>query len=203
MDDETIRDCAIIAVVAVFLFVVRSLTFPRPVVDLRALKNRNFVGCILSFITGMGIFATIYLTPLFLGYVRGYSAWQIGMAIASTGTASLVGVPIYIMLARKFDTRWLMMVGLAFSVVHVELQPITHDWGAGEFFCRKSCGVSPSVRDGPGVNLGLGSLSPERLKYASGLFNMMRNLGGAVGIAVCGTISMTAPTSISRRSRRI
>ena len=57
------------------LFIIRSLTFARPVVDLRALKNRNFaLGCFLSFVTGIGIFSTIYLTPLFLGYVRGYSA---------------------------------------------------------------------------------------------------------------------------------
>ena len=101
-DDATIRDCAMIAGVAGFLFVVRSLTFPRPVVDLRALGNRNFtLGCILSFITGIGIFSTIYLTPLFLGYVRGFSAWQTGMAVFSTGMASLVGVPVYVMLAKQ------------------------------------------------------------------------------------------------------
>ena len=101
-DDATIRGCAMIAGVAGVLFVIRSLTFPRPVVDLRALGNRNFtVGCVLSFITGIGIFSTIYLTPLFLGYVRGFSAWQTGMAIFSTGLASLAGVPIYVMLARR------------------------------------------------------------------------------------------------------
>ena len=85
-----------------FLFIVRSLTVPQPVVDLRALGNRNFtLGCILSFMTGIGIFSTIYLTPLFLGYVRGYSAWQTGMAVFSTGMASLVGVPVYIILAKN------------------------------------------------------------------------------------------------------
>ena len=73
--------------------------------------------------TGIGIFATIYLTPLFLGYVRGFSAWQTGMAIFSTGVASLVGMPVYILLAKRFDTRWLMMVGLAsFGCRDVELQ---------------------------------------------------------------------------------
>jgi MFS transporter, DHA2 family, multidrug resistance protein len=96
------------------LFVARSLTFARPVVHLRALTNRNFsVGCFLSFVTGIGIFSTIYLTPLFLGYFRGFSAWQTGIAIFSTRAASLIGVPIYIFLARKFDIRWLMMLGLA------------------------------------------------------------------------------------------
>ncbi|MBN8897829.1 MAG: DHA2 family efflux MFS transporter permease subunit, partial [Rhodospirillales bacterium] len=78
--DETIRRCALIAAVSGAAFVLRSLTFANPVVDLRALGNRNFLlGCILSFVTGVGMFATIYLTPLFLGYVRGFSAWQTGL----------------------------------------------------------------------------------------------------------------------------
>ena len=78
------------------------MTYAHPVVDLRALTNRNFlVGSILSFVTGIGVFSTIYLTPLFLGYVRGYSAWQTGVAVFSTGVASLIGVPIYVTLARS------------------------------------------------------------------------------------------------------
>jgi DHA2 family multidrug resistance protein len=190
-DDETIRSCALIAAVSGILFVVRSLTFARPVVDLRALKNRNFaLGCILSFITGVGIFSTIYLTPLFLGYVRGFSAWQTGTAIFSTGAASLIGVPFYIMFARKFDARLLMMFGLAsFGLAMWSYSFITHDWGGDQLFIPQVLRGFPQVfAVAPSVVLGLGSLPPERLKYASGLFNMMRNLGGAVGIAVCGAI---------------
>jgi MFS transporter, DHA2 family, multidrug resistance protein len=180
-DDATIRDCTMIAAVAGFLFIVRSLTVPRPVVDLRALGNRNFtLGCILSFITGIGIFSTIYLTPLFLGYVRGYSAWQTGMAVFSTGMASLVGVPVYVILAKRFDTCWLTMIGLAsFGLSMWSFSFITHDWGAAELFLPQILRGFPQVfAVAPSVNLGLGSLPPERLKYASGLFNMMRNLGG-------------------------
>ncbi len=190
-DDRTIRTCAWIAAIAGILFVIRSLTFARPVVDLRALGNRNFaLGCILSFVTGIGIFSTIYLTPLFLGYVRGFSAWQTGVAIFSTGAASLIGVPVYIVLARKIDTRWLMMFGLAsFGLAMWSYSFITHDWGGGELFVPQVLRGFPQVfAVAPAVTLGLGSLPPERLKYASGLFNMMRNLGGAVGIAVCGVI---------------
>jgi DHA2 family multidrug resistance protein len=190
-DDATIKTCAIIAGAAGILFVIRSLTFARPVVDLRALGNRNFsLGCLLSFITGVGIFSTIYLTPLFLGYVRGFSAWQTGTAIFSTGVASMVGVPVYIVLARKFDTRYLMMFGLAtFGLSMWSFSFITHDWGAAQLFLPQVLRGFPQVfAVAPSVNLGLGSLPPERLKYASGLFNMMRNLGGAVGIAVCGAI---------------
>ncbi len=190
-DDATIKLFAIVAVIAGILFVIRSLTFANPVVDLRALKNRNFlVGSILSFMTGVGIFATIFLTPLFLGYVRGYDAWQIGVAIASTGAASLVGIPIYIALAKRFDTRWLMMFGLAsFALSMWSFSGITQDWSGKELFWPQFLRGFPQVfAIAPAVTLGLGSLPPERLKYASGLFNMMRNLGGAIGIAVCATI---------------
>ena len=190
-DDGTIRLCAWLAAASGLLFVIRSLSFARPVVDLRALGNRSFaVGCFLSFVTGIGIFSTIYLTPLFLGYVRGFSAWQTGVAIFSTGAASLAGVPVYIYLARKFDTRWLMMFGLAsFALAMWSFSFITHDWGGAELLVPQVLRGFPQVfAVAPAVTLGLGSLPPERLKYASGLFNMMRNLGGAVGIAVCGAI---------------
>lgn len=190
-DDPTIETLSVVAVVAGISFVIRSLTFKNPVVDLRALGNRNFLlGCILSFLTGVCIFATIYLTPLFLGYIRGFSAWQIGVAIASTGAASLIGVPVYIALAKKFDTRWLMMFGMAcFGLSMWDFTFITHDWGSRELLLPQILRGFPQVfAVAPAVNLGLGSISPNRLKYASGLFNMMRNLGGAIGIAVCGTI---------------
>ncbi|HTR40003.1 MAG TPA: DHA2 family efflux MFS transporter permease subunit [Pseudomonadales bacterium] len=190
-DDETIKVLSYVAIISGVLFIIRSLTYANPVFDLRALGNRNFaLGCVLSFITGIGIFATIFLTPLFLGYVRGFSAWQIGMAIFSTGAASLIGVPFYIMLARKFDTRWLMMFGMAlfgFSLWNFSF--ITNQWDGGNLFWPQILRGFPQVFVvAPAVTLGLGSLPPARLKYASGLFNMMRNLGGAIGIAVCATI---------------
>ncbi len=190
-DDSTIRLCAWIAGISLALFVARSLTFRNPVVDLRALTNRNFaLGCFLSFVTGIGIFTTIYLTPLFLGYVRGFSAWQTGVAVFSTGVASLLGTPVYIVLARRFDVRWLMMFGLAsFGLAMWSFSFITHDWGAAELLVPQILRGFPQVfAVAPSVTLGLGSLPPERLKYASGLFNMMRNLGGAVGIAASAAI---------------
>ena len=189
--DSTIRDTAMIAAISGVLFVTRSLTYRFPVVDLRALRNRNFsVGCILSFVTGIGIFSTIYLTPLFLGYVRGFSAWQTGVAVFSTGIASIVGVPVYVMLGKRVDLRWLMMFGLAsFGLSMWSFTFITHDWGAGQLLVPQILRGFPQVfAVAPAVTLGLGSLPPERLKYASGLFNMMRNLGGAVGIAICGAV---------------
>ncbi len=190
-DDATIRQTAAVAALSLGLFGWRSMVIANPVVDLRAFGNRNFaVGCLLSFVTGIGIFTTIYLTPLFLGYTRGFSAYQIGTAIFSTGIASLLGTPVYILLARRLDTRWLMAAGLAsFAVAMWSYSAITHEWGAAELLWPQLLRGFPQVfAVAPSVSLGLGSLPPDRLKYASGLFNMMRNLGGAVGIAVAAAI---------------
>jgi len=191
-DDAGIRHCAWASGVSGVLFIWRSLAYAHPVVELRALGNRNFlIGCILSFITGLGIFGTIYLIPLFLGYVRGLSAWQTGVILSATGLGSLLGVPCYIALARRgVDTRWLMAFGLSmFGLSMLSFSRITHDWGEGQLFWPQIIRGFPQVfAVAPAVTLGLGSLPMARLKYASGLFNMMRNLGGAVGIAICGAI---------------
>src|SRR5215813_13682117 len=189
--DDTIRTTAWIAGIAGIAFVWRSLTAARPVVDLRALKSRNFsLGCFFSFVTGIGIFATVYLTPLFLGRVRGFSALEIGMAIFSTGLFQVCAIPFYTYLARRIDLRWLMMFGLAcFAVGMWNFTPITHDWGWRELLLPQAFrGFAQQFAVAPTVTLTLGGLAPERLKLASGLFNLMRNLGGAIGIAACGTI---------------
>ncbi len=129
--DPTIRTTAWIAGLSGVAFIWRSLTFARPIVDLRALKGRNFsLGCCFSFVTGIGIFATIYLTPLFLARARGFSALEIGVAVCSTGAFQICAIPIYTTLARWIDMRWLMMFGFAcFTLSMWDFTFITHDWG--------------------------------------------------------------------------
>jgi DHA2 family multidrug resistance protein len=191
MQDTTIRTTAWIAGISGVLFVWRGLAAEHPVVDLRALKDRNFaLGCFFSFVTGIGLFATIYLTPLFLGRVEGYSALQIGKAVFSTGVFQILTIPIYSMLANRVDLRWLLMVGLAlFAASMFEFTPITHDWSATELlFPQALRGMGQQLAVPPTVTLTLGGLLPSKLKQASGLFNLMRNLGGAIGIAACATI---------------
>jgi MFS transporter, DHA2 family, multidrug resistance protein len=189
--DPTIRTTAWIAGLSGIAFVWRSLTYANPVVDLRALKSRNFsLGCLFSFVAGIGIFATIYLTPLFLGRVRGFSAQEIGWTVFSTGVFQLSAIPIYTYCARRVDLRWLLMGGLAcFAIGIWSFTPITHDWGWRELLLPQALrGFAQQFAIAPTVTLTLGGLAPERLKLASGLFNLMRNLGGAIGIAACGTI---------------
>ncbi|ODP32449.1 DHA2 family efflux MFS transporter permease subunit [Pandoraea sp. ISTKB] len=189
--DDTIRTTAWLAGLCGVAFIWRSLVYAQPIVDLRALKQRNFaLGCFFSFATGIGIFATIYLTPLFLGRVRGFSAFEIGMAVFSTGIFQLLSIPVYTMLANRVDLRILMMVGIGgFGLSMWQFAPITHDWGTAQLMLPQALrGAAQQFAVAPIVTLTLGSLPPARLRLASGLFNLMRNLGGAIGIAVCTTV---------------
>ncbi len=191
LEDRTVLTTAWITGISGVGFVWRSLAYAHPVVDLRALKSRNFsLGCFFSFVTGIGIFATIYLTPLFLGRVRGFSALQIGEAVFTTGVFQVMAIPVYMMLSRRVDLRWIMMSGLAlFGVSMLNFAPITHDWGWRELLLPQALrGFAQQFAVAPTVTLTLGGLAPDRLKLASGLFNLMRNLGGAIGIAGCGTV---------------
>ncbi|MFL6604492.1 MAG: DHA2 family efflux MFS transporter permease subunit [Steroidobacteraceae bacterium] len=189
--DSTIRFTGWIAILSGIAFVWRSLTYANPVVDLRALKSRNFaLGCFFSFVAGVGIFAIIYLSPLFLGRVRGFSAQEIGWTVFTTGVFQLLAIPVYTYCARRVDLRWLLMIGLAcFALGIWSFTPITHEWGWREFLLPQALrGFAQQFAIAPTVTLTLGGLAPERLKLASGLFNLMRNLGGAIGIAACGTV---------------
>ncbi|HEY4083719.1 MAG TPA: DHA2 family efflux MFS transporter permease subunit [Burkholderiaceae bacterium] len=189
--DSTILATAWISGLTGVAFIARSLIVKNPIVDLRALKDRNFaLSSVFSFITGIGIFATIYLTPIFLGRVRGFSALEIGTAVFSTGVFQVMSIPLYAFLASRFDLRWILAAGLAlFAISMWNFAPITHDWGAHELLLPQALrGMGQQLSVPPIVTLALGGLPPARLKLASGLFNLMRNLGGAIGIAACATV---------------
>ena len=191
LGDDLIRTTAWISGLAGVAFIWRSLTYANPVVDLRALKDRNFaLGCFFSFATGVGLFATIYLTPVFLARVRGFSSLDIGLAVFTTGIFQVSAIPFYAFLSRRVDLRWLLMFGLfCFALSMYQFTPITHEWGWEELLLPQALrGFSQQFAVAPTVTLTLGSLAQARLKLASGLFNLMRNLGGAIGIALCGTI---------------
>ena len=111
--DDAIVICAWISGICGFLFIVHALTAKDPIVDLRALVVRNFgIGSLLSFVTGIGIFVTVFLTPLFLAQVRAFSSLQIGMALLSVGAFQLIALCAYAFAARYFSLRALLVFGL-------------------------------------------------------------------------------------------
>lgn len=176
------------------MFFWRALTQPVPVVDLTAFKNRNFaVGCTLTFIIGIGLYGLTYLYPLFLARVRGYNSLQIGETVFVTGAFMFLSAPIIGALSRKYDPRIFIALGLVgFVISTFELTPITAQWSFDELFLPQALrGVALMFCMVPINMLALGTLGPEQVKNASGLFNLMRNLGGAVGLAIINTMLTT------------
>ncbi|HEY3599906.1 MAG TPA: DHA2 family efflux MFS transporter permease subunit [Paraburkholderia sp.] len=189
--DDAILACAWIAGISGFLFFVHAFTAKEPIVDLRALAIRNFgIGSLLSFVTGIGIFCMVFLTPVFLSRVRGFDSLQIGLALLSVGCFQLLGLIAYSVLSRFVSLRKLLVFGLVlFGIGCLMYLPVTHDWGWRELLVPQALrGIGQQFCIAPIVTMSLGSLPASRLKSASGLFNLMRNLGGAIGIAVVSTM---------------
>jgi DHA2 family multidrug resistance protein len=189
--DDVIVLCTWVSAVSGFLFLVHAFTAKEPIVDLRALAIRNFgIGSLLSFITGIGLFCTVFLTPVFLGRVRGFDSLQIGIALLSVGCFQLIALVAYSRLARVINMRWLMVFGLAcFGLGCYLYVPLTNQWGWQELLLPQALrGIGQQFCVPPIVTMALGSLPQSRLRSASGLFNLMRNLGGAIGIAVSSTM---------------
>ncbi len=189
--DGTIALVAVVTVMAAIAFFMRALTAREPIVDLRAFADRNFAtGSLFSFALGVGLYGLVYLFPLFLARVRGYDLLETGTTMFVTGIFMMITAPIAGMMAQKVDPRLMMAVGLAlFAVSCFELVPITQDWAFWELFVPQAVrGVALMICMIPVSILALGTLPPERVKNASGLFNLTRNLGGAVGLALITTI---------------
>ncbi|MFQ8431677.1 DHA2 family efflux MFS transporter permease subunit [Amaricoccus sp. W119] len=190
-EDRGIVIFTVVTVVFGVLFFWRALTAKTPIVDLSAFTDRNFaVGSILTFVLGIGLYGLTYLYPLYLAWIRGYTALQIGETVFVTGIFMFLTAPIVGALMRKVDPRKLIFVGLTgFALSSFELTPITADWAFGElFFPQALRGVSLMLCMIPINQLALGTLPMDGIKNASGLFNLTRNLGGAVGLAAINTV---------------
>jgi DHA2 family multidrug resistance protein len=177
--------------IAAAAFVTRTLRSRRPLVDLRTFRNRNFsIGCLLSFVLGMGLFGSVYLMPVFLAYVREHNALQIGEIMLVTGVAQLAAAPVAVAMVRRFDIRLLTAIGFLLFAIGLGLSSAqTRSADFVEMFWPQAVrGWAIMFCILPPTQLALGQFVRSAVADASGLFNMMRNLGGAIGIAVIDTI---------------
>jgi DHA2 family multidrug resistance protein len=190
LQDQAVFVCAVVSTVGAVLFFFRAFTAEEPIVDLKAFTNINFAfGSIFSFVMGIGLYGLTYLYPIFLGRIRGYDSMMIGEALFVSGLAMFFTAPVSGFLSRKMDPRLMMMVGfLGFAAGTWRMTNLTADWDFGELLVPQILrGCSLMLCMVPINNIALGTLPPERLKNASGLFNLTRNLGGAVGLALINT----------------
>jgi DHA2 family multidrug resistance protein len=189
--DEVVLVLTVLCVGAAIAFFYRAFTARQPIVELRAFADRNFaVGCAFSFVMGIGLYGLTYLYPLYLGRVRGYSALQIGETMFVSGLCMFFMAPVAGRLMRMLDPRVMMGIGfIGFAIGTWLITGLTKDWDFWELFVPQIFrGASLMICMVPINNIALGTLSPERVKNASGLYNLTRNLGGAVGLAVINTV---------------
>jgi DHA2 family multidrug resistance protein len=183
-------------VVALALWIWHSWTHRDGMVDLHVLKNRNFrVGCILIAMLGMCIYITIAILPLYLQEIMGYTAFAAGLAVAPRGLGAIIGSPLIGILGSRIDNRKLLTLGfvgfglcaLLFATINLDIGPYTL------FIPITLTGLSLSFVFVPMSTLMMSSIPNNEMGNAAGLGNMLRNIGGSIGIS-------TASTAIIRRA---
>jgi DHA2 family multidrug resistance protein len=190
--DSSITFFSVLSAVSAVLFVHRMLTRREPLVDLRLLADRNFaLGCLFMGVIGVGLYGAVYIIPLFLAQVRDYDSFEIGKAMFATGITMFFTGPIAGRVSNLIDLRRMTAFGLfVFGLSCWWLARLTSLSGTWEIMGAQSLrGFALMFLFLPVNQLSLGTLPPVALKNASGLFNTMRNLGGAIGIAVLGTLA--------------
>jgi DHA2 family multidrug resistance protein len=190
LDDSTIAFLAAVSGISAIVFFVRVLMARSPIVDLRAFTDRNFaLGSLFSFVLGVGLYGLTYLYPIYLAQIRGYDALMIGDTMFVSGLAMFLTAPAAGQLAAKVDPRLLLAGGfMIFALGSWQMTYMTRDWDFWELFWPQVLrGVGMMLAIVPITNVALGTLAPDRVKNASGLFNLMRNLGGAIGLASINT----------------
>jgi MFS transporter, DHA2 family, multidrug resistance protein len=190
-NDEAVLILTWVSALSAVVFFWRVLTAEEPIVDIRAFSNRNFaLGSIFSFTVGIGLYGLTYLYPVYLGQIRGYNALMIGEALFVTGLTQFFTAPLAGKLMGKIDPRIMMVIGLfALALSSYMMTGLTRDWDFWELLVPQMLrGFGLMFAMIPVNNIALGALPPERLKNASGLFNLTRNLGGAVGLALLNTM---------------
>ncbi|HVX99584.1 MAG TPA: DHA2 family efflux MFS transporter permease subunit [Pseudorhodoplanes sp.] len=190
-DDEAVFWLAAVSMVSAVVFFARVLTARVPIVDLRAFADRNFtIGSMFSFVLGIGLYGLTYLYPIYLAQIRGYNALMIGETMFVSGLAMFLTAPVAGRLTTKVDPRYMLMAGfLIFSFGSWLMTSLTRDWDFYELLWPQIFrGVGMMLSIVPITNVALGTLTPQMIKNASGLFNLMRNLGGAIGLAAINTL---------------
>ena len=179
-----------ISAIAFIFLLIRELRIKYPIVDLKVFLNRNFlVGSAMLMAFSVAMYSAITGVPLFLMTLMGYTAELSGIATASRGVAAFIAALVVGYLSNRVDSRWILSFGfLAFAIGTFQLGNITLGVSMSSF-------VWPCVLQGIGstsvmvtvMTMGMGTLRNDQMGNASGILNLMRNLGGSIGIALTNT----------------
>ena len=181
---------AVTAVVGLAAFVGIELTTARPLLNLRLLARRNFgFGTVANFLLGMSLYGSVFILPLYLARIQGYNSEQIGMVLAWTGIPQLVLIPLVPRLMKRFDVRLIIATGFAlFAASNFMNIHMSADYAGDQLFWPNIVrAVGQALAFTPLSAIASAGIEKENAGSASSLFNMMRNLGGAMGIAMLQT----------------
>jgi DHA2 family multidrug resistance protein len=182
---------AAVALVSLSLFVWIELTIEKPLIRLRLLTQRNFgFGVIAMTMVGFALFGSVYILPAYLGQAQGYNAEQIGAVLAWTGLPQLILIPLVPKLMQRFDTRYIAFTGLmifAYSCfMNTAMSP---DYAGDQLWIPNIVrAIGQAMVLTPLTSVMTGGIAPQDAAAASGISNMLRNLGGAIGTAVLATV---------------
>jgi len=184
---NVIRALLVIACLSAVAFVVRELTIPAPVVNLRILKQRTYsAGVILMTMVGFVLYGSMVLLPIWFQTLLGYPAVQAGMALSPRGIGSFIAMPLVgSILIPRADPRKLLIIGLLASAVTLfQFSRLNLDAGYWNFFWPQFFqGISLSLLFVPLSTVTMTPIPKEQMGTATSLFSLMRNLGGSLGIA--------------------
>jgi DHA2 family multidrug resistance protein len=188
--DPLIQGVGWVSLVAFALFLERSFASKGPIVKLTPFRRPTFAfACGFNLVIGFGLYSSTYLIPVFLGRVRGYDSLQIGETVFVAGVAQVLSVAIAARASQTVDPRLVVVVGLSLFAASLWMaSSLTPEWGFAAFLGPQLLrGFAIMLCIVPSVGLALNGFMGAELRYASGLFNLMRNLGGAIGIATVNT----------------
>jgi DHA2 family multidrug resistance protein len=188
--DPMIDRLSIAAVIFIPTFILLELRHPQPFINLRLFVRRAFASVsALGFILGLSLYGTVYLLPVYLTQIRGYNALQIGEVIMWLGLPQLFIFPIVPMVMRRVDARLMVGFGLLLFAVSCYMNAfLTPDWGVEEFrWSQLVRAIGQPFIMVPLSSLSAGALPQHEQAAGSAIFNIMRNLGGSVGIAMLST----------------
>src|SRR5882724_12234011 len=181
---------SVIAAVALTAFLAIELTSKKPLLNLRLLARRNFgFGILANFLLGTALYGSVFILPVYLSRIQGYNAEQIGMVLAWTGFPQLLLIPLVPRLMKRFDPRLIIGIGFAlFAASNFMNIFMTPDTASDQLFWPNVIrAFGQALVFAPLSAVATAGIEAENAGSASGLFNMMRNLGGAVGIALLQT----------------
>jgi DHA2 family multidrug resistance protein len=188
---RSILTLSILSAVTLSGLLYHELTTEHPIIDLRVFKERSYAtGVFLMTMLGFVLYGSLVLLPVMLQTLLGYPALQAGIAMAPRGMGSLVMMPIVGMLTSKIDVRKLLAIGFCVAgLTLIWLGQLNLQAGPGDIFWPQLLqGTGMALTFVPLTTVTMQAISPERMGNATSLFNLMRNIGGSVGIAVTGTL---------------